>query len=29
VSGIHPPTLKVSGSNPLGGRNKKFFSVAK
>jgi hypothetical protein len=29
VSGIHPPTLKVSGSNPHGGRNKKKFSVAK
>jgi hypothetical protein len=29
VSGIHHPTLKVSGSDPHGCRNKKIFSVAK
>ncbi len=29
LSGIHPPTLKVSGSNPHGGRNKKNFLLQK
>jgi hypothetical protein len=29
VSGIHPPTLKVCGSNPHGGRNKTKNAGAK
>jgi hypothetical protein len=29
VSGIHLPTLKVSGSNPDGDRNKKISAVVK
>jgi len=29
VSGIHLPTLKVSGSNPHGDRNKKISAIVK
>jgi hypothetical protein len=29
VSGIHLPTLKVSGSNPNGDRNKKISAIVK